>query len=70
MIENVDVLKQKYPKGTKIKLTADIDDIQPIQAGMIGTVLYVDDIGTIHMSWANGRSLGIIPGIDSFEIVD
>ena len=30
---------------------------------------FVDDIGTIHMKWDNGRALGIVPGEDSFSVL-
>ena len=29
----------------------------------------MDDIGTIHMKWDNGRALGIVPGEDSFSVL-
>ena len=38
-----------------------------INANMRGTVSYVDDIGTVHCDFDNGRSLGIVPGEDSFR---
>jgi hypothetical protein len=28
---------------------------------------HVDDMGTIHMRWDCGRSLGLVPGEDSFR---
>ena len=37
--------------------------------GSIGTVDHVDNAGTIHMSWENGSSLGLIPGEDRFKII-
>ena len=43
------------------------DDPRPIPPGSRGTVDYVDDIGTIHMSWDSGRSLGLFPGEDNFR---
>lgn len=32
-----------------------------------GTVRVFDDIGTLHCDFDNGRSLGIVPGEDSFR---
>ena len=37
------------------------------QAETRGTVKVVDDIGTLHCSFDNGRSLGVVPGEDSFR---
>lgn len=62
-------LKETFPAGTRIRLTEDLDDPQPIAAGTEGTVDHIDDIGTIHMKWDNGRSLGLVFAKDSFEII-
>ena len=43
------------------------DDRHPIAPGTRGTVKAVDDIGTVHCVFDNGRSLGLIPGEDSFH---
>ena len=32
-----------------------------------GVVKYVDDIGTIHCTFENGRNLGLIYGEDNFK---
>ena len=32
-----------------------------------GTVKFVDSMGTIFPEWDNGRSLGVVPGEDSFR---
>jgi hypothetical protein len=45
------------------------DPYSPIPDGMTGTVTSVDDMGTMHMKWDNGRSLGICPDVDSFEVI-
>ena len=42
------------------------DPYAPVPEGMTGTVVAVDDAGTLHMKWDNGRSLGICPEVDSF----
>lgn len=55
-----------YPPGTRLELIS-MDDPQPIPPGSRGTVDHVDDIGTIHMRWDSGRSLGLVPGEDSFR---
>lgn len=55
-----------YPPGTRLELIS-MDDPQAIPPGSRGTVDHVDDMGTIHMRWDSGRSLGIVPGEDSFR---
>ena len=35
--------------------------------GCLGTVRWVDDMGTIHVSWDCGSSLGFIPGEDNWK---
>lgn len=69
MKENIEKIKDKYPSGTRIKLVS-MDDTYSVPSGTCGTVDFVDDIGTIHMKWDDGRTIGIIEGVDSFEIID
>ena len=59
--------KENYPPGTKLLLIHMGDDPFPVEAGMRATVEHVDDIGTLHCVFENGRHLGIIPGEDSFR---
>ena len=65
----VQMYKQIYPKGTRIELIAMEDPYAPIARGTKGTVVAVDDMGTIHMEWDNGRTLGLIPSEDEFKII-
>jgi hypothetical protein len=46
-----------------------MDDPQAVPPGTKGTVKFVDDIGSIHCHWDNGRSLAVIPGEDSFHMI-
>ena len=65
----VENLKKRYPRGTRIELDMMSDDPRPIPPGTKGTVDHVDDIGTIHCRFDNGRYLGVVPGVDSFHII-
>ena len=60
-------IKEQYPPGTRILLNSMSDPFAPVPSGTRGTVKVVDDIGQLHMSWDNGRSLAVIPGEDSFR---
>lgn len=61
--------KKTYPVGTRIRLLHMDDPYSPVPDGTTGTVTFVDDMGTLHMKWDNGRSLGICPDVDSFEVI-
>ena len=65
--ELVKRLKEEYPNGTRIVLDYMGDDPRPIAPGTKGTVISVDDMGTVHCNFDNGRRLGLIPGEDSFH---
>ena len=55
-------------EGMRIKLTSMVDDPNPIPAGTEGTIILVDDAGIIHVKWDNGRTLGVIPGVDEYVL--
>lgn len=59
--------KKQYPPGTRIELIGMEDSFGPVPSGTRGTVKVVDDIGQLHMHWDNGRSLAVVPGVDSFR---
>ena len=59
-------LKQEYPHGTRIVLN-HMDDKWAVPPGTRGTVQFVDDSGQVHPIWDNGRTLAIVPEIDSFR---
>lgn len=71
MIRNsmkVEMIKKKYPIGTRIKLK-HMKDNYAVPNGTCGTVQYVDDEGQIGMKWDNGSTLSLIYGIDKFDII-
>ena len=65
--EIVNDIKEGYPEGTRIVLDYMGEDPHPIEPGTRGTVRHVDDIGTVHVDFDNGRRLGLVPGEDSFH---
>ena len=60
----IDTLRARYPKGTRVELVFTSDPYTRLTPGTRGTVDYVDDAGTIQISWDNGSHLGMIPGED------
>ena len=61
--------KEAYPPGTRIMLLGMGNDPNPVESSTRGTVRVVDDIGTLHCDFDNGRSLGVVPGEDSFRML-
>jgi len=61
--ETVDRLRRTYPKGTRVVLD-EMDDRQAPPVGTKGTVICVDDIGSIMVRWDNGCGLSIAYGVD------
>lgn len=62
------MLREKYPAGTMVQLIS-MDDEQAPPVGTIGEVMFVDDIGNVHVKWQNGSSLAVIPDVDSVAIL-
>lgn len=67
--DKIEYLRKMYPEGTRIKINEMTDPYHPVPSGTLGTVNHVDDAGTIHMTWDNGQSLGLIDGEDDFTVV-
>ena len=57
--ETVERIRRMYPAGTRVELLA-MDDPQAPPVGTRGTVLGVDDTGSLLMKWDNGSGLNVI----------
>ena len=57
--ETVEQIRRMYPAGTRVELLA-MDDPQAPPVGTRGTVLGVDDTGSLLMKWDNGSGLNVI----------
>lgn len=67
----VESLRQKYPAGTRVELVSMNDPYnKKLVPGCKGSVICVDDMGTIHVSWDCGSSLGIVYGEDSCRKIE
>ena len=62
-------LREAYPKGSRVELV-QMDDLQAPPIGTHGTVIGVDDIGSIMVHWDNGSSLSIVWGADICHRID
>lgn len=65
----VSLIKALYAVGKRVVCLRMEDPWSPVPSGTKGTVRAVDDIGTIHVNWDNGSSLGLIYGEDEFALV-
>ena len=61
--ETLTLLRMRYPAGTRVELIR-MDDPQAPPVGTKGTVLGVDDVGSILVAWDNGSGLNVVVGED------
>ena len=54
--------------GKRIKLISMNDEKHPVESGTMGTI-YHYGFGVINVNWDNGRSLGVVEGLDEYEIL-
>ena len=61
--ETIKRLRDGFPRGCRVELVR-MDDPQAPPIGTLGTVIGVDDVGTIHVNWDSGSRLGVAYGED------
>lgn len=65
--EALQALCTRYPRGARVELV-QMDDLQAPPIGTKGTVLGVDDIGSILVAWDNGSRLNVVYDVDVCKI--
>ena len=61
---------QTDANGRTIHLVRCEDPHTVLRPGLAGVVTHVDGTGTVHVLWEDGHRLGLIPGIDAWEVAD
>lgn len=63
-------IREEYTEGTRVELSRMSDPCRTdLVPGCKGTVRFVDDMGTIHVSWDIGSSLGVVYGEDACKVI-
>lgn len=66
--ERLQALRERFKPGTRVELLK-MDDVQAPPIGTRGTVVGVDDIGSIMVNWDNGSGLSVAYGEDECKVV-
>lgn len=61
--ESLEQIRRDFPAGCRVELVR-MDDKWAPPVGTLGTVIDVDDIGSLIVWWDNGSSLNVLYGID------
>lgn len=54
---------------TRVRLLYTSDEHTKLRPGAEGTISFIDSMRTIHVDWDDGSTLGLIPGVDSWEVL-
>jgi Domain of unknown function (DUF4314) len=57
-------------EGKRVMLIHCNDEYTKLSPGDLGTVSLVDDMGTVHVKWDDGSTLGLVPGEDRWAVVE
>ncbi len=67
--EIVESVRKQYPVGCRVELV-QMDDVQAPPVGTRGTVIGVDDTGSLLMHWDNGSGLNVVYGEDIVKKIE
>lgn len=67
--EMINRLREQFPVGCRIELECIKDHYSKLKPGDRGSVMFIDSLGTIHLRWDSGSTLGLIIGEDRFRRV-
>lgn len=56
-------------EGKRVRLVRTSDPYTDLRPGAEGEVNFVDSIGTLHVHWDSGSTLGLVPGEDVWQII-
>jgi len=65
----VEARKTQYLPDTRVELISMDDPYTKLKPGERGSVILVDDIGTVHIRWDSGSMLGAALGADEIRVV-
>ena len=51
-------------RGDRIELQYISDPYTDLKPGALGTVTSIDGLGTVHVAWDSGSTLGLVPDED------
>jgi hypothetical protein len=54
--------------GNRIRLVRCDDPYTQLKPGARGIVTFVDGLATVHVAWDDGSRLGLVPGVDQWEL--
>jgi len=66
----VERIRESYPPGCRVVLESMDDPYTKLVPGDQGTVMHVDDIGTVAIVWDCGSRLGVVYGVDQVRKVN
>lgn len=65
--KDLEHLRSTYPEGCRVRLV-HMDDVQAPPVGTEGTVIGVDDMGSVMIRWNNGSGLNAV--LDGGDVIE